>query len=331
MNLELIVQQLEEIGEIVDENDRDIEELQDEAYKITDDLIDKYYDLKENQNEEIDGIIEKYLIRFDQSEGMIKQIGVLESLWKKSQKEKDELEIRELQLKNQMMEREIISLNDKIRQKNSLIGDIQKKLAKSLGVKKKVQDETEETVYKLFINGKTNGSSTRAVSPINTSSNKQGLIWLKEKYSSYLFGYLKEVLDETKAFNTINGSINKSLFKSNFTGRDSRISSIRDQSSEGKSSKLKEYEELIEGRRNQVQKLNNDLQTLNFEKSQLKGKKILIEKDLSEIGAGNSKLVEDNQILGQEFRVLKGQLHNMLKNPNVTYEDVVNIVKSKLT
>jgi hypothetical protein len=326
----MIVQQLEEIGEIVEENDRDIEDLQDEAYKLTDDLIDKYYDLKENQNEEIDGIIEKYLVRFDQSDAMMKQITVLEKLWKKSLRERDELEIRELQLKNQMMEREVIVLHEKMRQKNLLIAEIQKKLAKCLGVKKKVEEETEETIYKLFANGQTNGSSKRAVSPVPNSSNKQNLVWLKEKYSSYLFGYLKDVMDETRAYNSnTNGSINKSLFKSNFTGKDSRISSIRDPISENKNSKLKEFEELIESRRDQVQKLNNDLQKLNFEKSQLKGQKILIEKDLSEIGIGNSRLVEENQVLGQEFRVMKTQLHNMLKNPNVSYEDVINLVKSK--
>jgi predicted nucleic acid-binding Zn-ribbon protein len=293
-------------------------------------LIDKYYDLKENQNEEIDGIIEKYLVKFDQSEVMIKQISNLEKLWRKAVRERDELEARELQLKNQMIEREIVSLHDKMKRINLLIQEIQKKLAKCLGVKKKVEDENNESIHTLFSNEQI---SKRAVSPVPNGSSNQQLIWMKEKYSSYLFSYLKDVIDETKPYaKSMDGSmLTKSIFKSNLTGKDSRVSSVRDPFiSESKTSKLKEYEDLIETKRNQVQQLNNDLQKINFEKSQLKGQKILIENDLSEIGNSNSKLVEENQALSQDMRSIKNHLLNMLKNPNISYEDVVNIMKAKL-
>ena len=45
MDVKEILSKLEAIGTIVSKNDQELEEMQDEAYKLTDDLIDKYYDL----------------------------------------------------------------------------------------------------------------------------------------------------------------------------------------------------------------------------------------------------------------------------------------------
>ena len=312
------LRELEGIGQLVDKNDRDLEEMQDEAYRLTDDLIDKYYDLKENQNEEIDGIIEKYLLKYDQSGGLIKKIDSIEGLWRASVKRHNELEMRELQLKNQVMEREVAGLQDDLRREEALMEQVHRKLAKCLGVKKKLRDDRAHSP-------RVNGARAEAEAP---------LVYMKEKYSAYLFGYLKDVSEKTVPYmQNQNGSaaLEKSLYRSNVNLKESRVSSIRSQIvGDAKSSKLKEFEEYISMKQEQIRALSCNLEKIAIEESSLRGQKTAAEKNLQEIGKRNSELVEHNQALSRQVKSVRAQLLGMLQDPGLSVADVVSRLRLKL-
>lgn len=290
---------------ILQNNEKNLLELQNDNYHLFDDFIDKYLEMNENQNEEVDDILEKNIQKFSKCEEIKSNMCRIEEKYYNMKMEKEKIENKEKMLQNELIKRDI-KKNEETFEKNFKIAEsIKKKLAKCLGVKKKlIEDKSEQ----------------------NELNENEKIIKLKEKYSEYLFSYFKEVIEETKEFNkneNENTLFSRSLIK--MMGKDSLPASKREHDIMFPT--LNEIENKIEFEQQNIKNFSDQLNLTDQHHKQLIFERKEIEKNLQEMINYNNQI--DNNIKNNKSKI-KNFRKEMKSSSKNSFENLLNLVKLNL-
>lgn len=289
---------------LLQSNERNLLDLQNDNYHLFDDFIDKYLEMNENQNEEVDEILEKTIQQFDRSEPIIHNMNKIEQKYYEMKMERDKLEIQEKRLQNEMIQRDIKEAEQVYEANNKKCGAIKRKLAKCLGVKKKLVLEASE--------------------------DSEEFAKLKFKYSEYLFSYFKEVIDETKEFSQSDYSnsiiFSRSLKK--MMHKESLPPSKRE--NEVMFPTLNDLESKIELEQNNINELSNQLNLTEDHHQKLQEEKLELEKQINEGLLKNTQLETRANKREKNILKLKQELKEAITNPNKSLNEIFKMIKSNL-
>lgn len=149
-------------------------ELREDIIKLNEDLLEKFTEIKDEQNGTIEKIVESNIVQFRRDEEVVNKLEELESL-AKGEAGKTSYQKRELEFANEILERELGILEKSLQRQNDFLGSTGKKVRKCYALRKK---------------GRT--------LPSQSSRKREKHFTIKRKYSDYVFNYLKNILVETR-------------------------------------------------------------------------------------------------------------------------------------
>jgi hypothetical protein len=224
-------------------------ELREDIIKLNEDLLEKFTEIKDEQNGTIEKIVESNIVQFSKDEEVVRQLDNLEKIMNQS-RAKASYQKKEIEFSNELLERELMGLEKSLQEKVEHLERTGKKIRKCYALKKKGMVGEREIKQK-----------------------SEQVFWMKKKYSNYIFNYLKNILVENRKVqdndskvnsfaNSLNPGQAKKLYmselyntnKSNFSdlsGRDFR-GSLRNAWG------LKDYERV-------AQELEDEVETLEME------------------------------------------------------------------
>jgi hypothetical protein len=289
---------------LLQSNEKNLLDLQNDNYHLFDDFIDKYLEMNENQNEEVDEILEKTIQQFDRSEPIVHNISQIEQKYYEMKRQRDKAEIQEKRLQNEMLQRDIKEAEQLHQTNFKKCQAIQRKLAKCLGVKKKILMEE--------------------------ATDKEQLTKLKFKYSEYLFSYFKEVIEETREFsqNDYSNSIILSRSLKRMMHKESLPPSKQEH--ELLFPTLNDLESKIELEQNNINELSNQLSLTDEHQKRLHQEKLDLEAQINEGLLRNTQL--ENRASKREKNILKlrQQLREATTNPDKSLTEIFKMIKANL-
>ena len=290
--------------------DNEIESLQDEVYKITDDFIDKYYDLKEDQNDQIDTMMESLLLKLGQGQRNMALAEELGAEAKSLRQDNQTLKFKNVEMETRVLQLELRETQRNLEQRRQLALTVERKLGKCLGVKKKLESWTDFTQTNSHDVLEAESSLQKSTS-INENNRMEARVRLKSKYAEYLFEYLNELLTELQEFHqnqTQLESENSSQHFSEENNLGSRFSKRGEPSvfsSKRKFPRLEAFEKKFEQNLDEIKALSKRIDELSSLKIELEIEKEEFDIAFAELNLKYSEALQSNERVKKKIKRVK--------------------------
>ena len=262
-------------------------ELREDIIKLNEDLLEKFTEIKDEQNGTIEKIVESNIVQFNRDEDVMGRLKGLERQMT-SVKPKVTYQKKELEFANEVLDRELSGLEKALLERREHLEKTGRKLRKCYALRKKgiVEERSDKgSTEQVFV--------------------------IKKKYTDYIFNYLKHILVESRRLeenskpNTLSNSINplhtrKSQVNEIYGTNKSDLSDLSGIEMKGSTRNgwgLKEYEHM-------VQELEDEVETLELETKRREKQHWNLSRDCEKL---NERVYRMDQ-MGKELKEKKGNL-----------------------